>query len=420
MIEFKTAGESHGKAIMALLEGLPADIEVNKNIINEKLRRRQGGYGRGGRMKIERDRVEIISGIRNGKTIGSPIGLLIYNRDWENWKKIMSPFTAEENSEENINIEGDNKIKEVTRKITKPRPGHADLAGVIKYSLHDIRNILERASARETAGRVAVGGLLDNFLRYFNIDIISHVIQLGNIECPDIDAGFSKLKEKVYDSPLHCYDEKTEKKMMNYIDKIKEKRDTLGGVIEIRTTNLPIGLGTHIQWKERLDARLAAALMSIPAIKGVEIGTAFENAGNTGSHVHDEIFYSKEKGFYHKTNRAGGVEGGITNGEPLILRMAMKPIPTLYKPLNSVDIESGNSFKASVERSDVTAVPAAGVVGEAMVAYVISRALLEKFGGDNIEEIMNNYRNFIDNRNLPAANKKKKNNNGQFDMGWDL
>jgi len=394
MLDFRTAGESHGKGIMAIVEGLPAGIKIDKKIINEKLRRRQGGYGRGGRMEIEKDKIEIISGIRKTKTIGSPVGLLIYNKDWENWKDTMSPFPSQEEVEEEIKIKNDEELKKVYKKVTKPRPGHADLAGVIKYNLDDIRNILERASARETAARTAVGGLLASFLSYFNIDIISHVIQLGEIKCNKCEDSFSELKNKVYDSPLHCFDKDIEEEMKEYIDKTKEKGDTLGGVVEIRTTKLPVGLGSHTQWKNRLDSKIAAALMSIPAIKGVEIGPAFENAAHTGSNVHDEIFYNQKEGFYHQTNRAGGLEGGITNGEPLIARIAMKPIPTLYKPLNSVDINTGESFKASIERSDVTALPAAGVVGEAMVTYIIATAILEKFGGDNIEEVVNNYRQF--------------------------
>ena len=394
MLEFRTAGESHGKAIMAILEGLPAGIKINKKLIDDKLRRRQGGYGRGGRMKIESDKVKIISGIRKSKTIGSPIGLLIYNKDWENWQETMSPFSVDEKITNKIKIESDTQIKNVAEKVTKPRPGHADLAGAIKYNLSDIRNILERASARETAARTAVGGLLDNFLKYFNIDIISHVVQIGGIKCNECEIPFSDLKERVFNSPLHCANKNIEKKMMKYIDKIKEKGDTLGGVMELRTTNLPTGLGSHTQWNRKLDYKIAGALMSIPAIKGVEIGNAFKNVVIPGSRVHDEIYYDEEKGFYHKTNRAGGLEGGITNGEPIIVRIAMKPIPTLYKPLNSVDINTGKSFKASIERSDVTAVPAAGVVGEAMLAYIISEAILNKFGGDNIEEVLVNYKQF--------------------------
>jgi chorismate synthase len=394
MLEFRTAGESHGRALMTIIDGLPAGINIDLERINRKLYRRQGGYGRGGRMKIERDRVELISGIRQGKTIGSPVGILIYNRDWENWDKIMSPFPVDKIEGEH-KIISDNRLKKVQGKVTKPRPGHADLAGAIKYNTDDIRNILERASARETAVRTAVGGLLDNFLDYFNIDIISHVIQIGKLNSVNPDIDFSELKSRVLNSPLHCYDRKKEKEMMDYIDSIKEKGDTLGGIIEIRTTSLPPGLGSHTQWNRKLDGQIAQALMSIPGIKGIEIGPAFENSAIEGSRVHDEIFYNEDKGFYHNTNRAGGLEGGISNGEPLIIRLAMKPIPTLYQPLMSVDIKSKKEFKASVERSDVTAVPAAGVVAEAMLSFIISKAILEKFGGDSIREIMDNYKQYL-------------------------
>ncbi len=398
MLDFKTAGESHGKGLIVIVEGLPADIEVDIDLINKKMLRRQGGYGRGGRMDIEEDQVEIFSGIRAGKTIGSPVSFLIHNDDWENWKEVMSPFEQDITVKEEISIKKDDRVKEISRKVTKPRPGHADLAGVIKYGLDDIRNILERASARETAARTAMGGLIDNLLRYFDIEIISHVLQVGKIEAESPDVSFAELKNRVINSPLHCYDSQKEQEMIAYIDKIKEKGDSLGGVIEIVTTPLPIGLGSHTEWRRKLDGKLAAALMSIPAIKGVEIGTAFKNSGKKGSEVHDEIYYSDQKGYYRKTNRAGGVEGGISNGEPLKLRMAMKPIPTLYQPLKSVDIKTKKPFTAGVERSDVTAVPAAGVVGEAMVSFVLGQVLIEKFGGDNIGEMLNNYEQFLDNR----------------------
>lgn len=396
MIDFRTAGESHGKGLMVIIEDLPAGIEIDKNLINNKLARRQGGYGRGGRMKIETDKVEVFSGIRKGKTIGSPVGLLIYNKDWENWKQVMSPDSLQISGKGEIKIKKDKQVKKISSRVTRPRPGHADLAGVIKYNLDDIRNILERASARETAARTAMGGLLANLLKYFEIDVISHVIQLGEIEASSPELTFSELKERVYSSPLHCYDREKEQEMMDYIDRVKEQGDSLGGVIELRTTPLPPGLGSHTQWMKKLDARLTQALMSIPAIKGVEIGSAFDNASRPGSKVHDEIDYDDKGGFSRRTNRAGGLEGGITNGEPLIVRMAMKPIPTLYKPLQSVDIETKELFDASVERSDVTAVPAAGVVGEAMVNFVLAQALKEKFGGDHIQEMLNNYQQYKD------------------------
>src|SRR5690554_3748962 len=397
MLDFKTAGESHGKGLMAIIDGLPSGIEIDLGVINDKLARRQGAYGRGGRMKIERDRVEIFSGVRNKKTMGSPVGLLIHNRDWENWKEVMSPEAISSSELEEIIIKKDQRIRKIKKELTRPRPGHADLAGALKYNLKDIRNILERASARETAVRTAVGAFMDNFLKYFDIQIISHLLSLGRIRA-EIPEGidFYSLKARVLSSPLACFDQDTEKKMMEYIDLIKEEGDSLGGVIELRSNSLPVGLGSHTTWEKRLDGMLSQALMSIPAIKGVEIGSAFENAGKRGSEVHDEIYYSPERAYYRLSNRAGGLEGGMSNGQPLIIRLAMKPIPTLYKPLKSVDIKSKKAFAASVERSDVTAVPAAGVVAEAMVSFILSRALLEKFGGDSMEEIMNNYNNYLE------------------------
>ena len=400
MLSFKTAGESHGKGLVAIIDGLPAGIEVDIEHINDKLARRQGGYGRGGRMKIEKDRVEIFSGVRAGKTMGSPVALLIHNRDWVNWQEVMAVegMVAEDEVGDNkLNIIKDERLEKVEKKVTRPRPGHADLAAALKYNADDIRNILERASARETAARVVVGGLTDCLLRYFDIDIVSHVIQLGSISAPlEGKVSFAELKERVYASPLHCYDREKEEEMMKYIDEIRRAGDTLGGIVEIRTTPLPVGLGSHTQWDRRLDGRIAQALMSIPAVKGVEIGPAFENSTLPGSKVHDEIFYTKERGYYRKTNRAGGLEGGTSNGQPLIVRIAMKPIPTLYRPLQSVDMKTKEPFEASIERSDVTAVPAAGVVAEAMLSFVLAQALLEKFGGDSIDEMLGNYKAYLD------------------------
>ncbi len=399
MLNFKTAGESHGKGLMAIIDGLPAGIEVNIDHINKKLARRQGGYGRGGRMKIETDQVEVISGIRQGNTMGSPVSLIISNKDWDNWQEVMSVEKNIADSENPVNneviIKKDNKLKKIKKVVTRPRPGHADLAAAQKYNTKDIRNILERASARETAARVAVGGITDNLLAYFDIGIISHLIQLGEISSPVEDVSYKELKETVENSPLHCYNKEKEKEMIKYIDNVMDKGDTLGGIIEIRTSPLPVGLGSHTQWDRKLDGLIAQALMSIPAIKGVEIGPAFDNTTTPGSEVHDEIFYSEERGYYRKTNRAGGLEGGVTNGQSLVVRIAMKPIPTLYQPLQSVDLHTKEAFSASVERSDVTAVPAAGVVAEAMLSFVLAQALLEKFGGDSIEEIMSNYKNYL-------------------------
>ncbi|MFP4662172.1 MAG: chorismate synthase [Halanaerobiales bacterium] len=399
MLNFKTAGESHGKGLIAIVEGLPAGIEVSIDYINNKLARRQGGYGRGGRMKIETDVVDIYSGIRAGKTMGSPVGILIHNKDWENWQGVMAAEKKKNRSvtsdNDEITIKKDGKLKKIKKVVTRPRPGHADLAGIQKYNTDDIRNILERASARETAARTAVGGLTDNFLRYFDIDIISHVIQLGEISVPPIDVNFMELRDKVIDSPLHCFNKEKEEEMMDYVDRIKEKGDSLGGIIEIQTTPLPVGLGSHTQWDRKLDGLLSRALMSIPAVKGVEIGPAFSNSTLPGSQVHDEIYYEDNMGYYRKTNRAGGIEGGVSNGQPLVIRIAMKPIPTLYKPLQSVDIHSKESFAASVERSDVTAVPACGVVGESMISFVLAQAILNKFGGDSIEETLSNFESYI-------------------------
>ncbi|MFW6029714.1 MAG: chorismate synthase, partial [Halanaerobiales bacterium] len=327
--------------------------------------------------------------------IGSPLSFLIKNKDWENWQEVMYAEKREGDSSDIVNIKKDGRLKEIKRVVSRPRPGHADLSGAIKYKTNDIRNILERASARETAARTAVGGITDCFLKYFDIDIISHVTQIGEIVSEKTNVEFSELKKVVIDSPLHCYDKVKEREMMNYIDRVKEEGDSLGGIIELRTTSLPVGLGSHTQWDRKLDALISQALISIPAIKAVEIGPAIKNAKSVGSKVHDEIFYSVDRGYYRQTNRAGGIEGGMSNGEPLIIRVAMKPIPTLYQPLKSVDINSKESFKASVERSDVTAVPAAGVVAESMLSFVIARALLDKFGGDSVDEIMSSYKAYI-------------------------
>jgi chorismate synthase len=297
-------------------------------------------------------------------------------------------------NEGTIKIKKDKKINEVKKKITIPRPGHADLAGLLKYGLSDIRNISERASARETAARTAMGGLMDCFLDYFNLEVGHYLKNIGDFCLSQPALTFRELKKRVYNSSLSCYDKGEEEKIKEMIDRYQTKGDTLGGVLEVITTPLPVGLGDHIHWDDKLDGKLAQGLMSIPAVKGVEIGPAFRNASLPGSKVHDEIYYDhKQKEFYHKTNRAGGVEGGISNGEPLRLRVAMKPLPTLYQPLNSVNIKSGERVEASIERSDVTALPAAGIVAESMVAFVLARELLEKFGGDNITETMNNFRN---------------------------
>jgi chorismate synthase len=346
------------------------------------------GYGRGGRMLIEKDTVAILSGVRWGKTIGSPITLGIQNRDWENWQEKMSPHE---------------RFKDEKIRVTRSRPGHADLPGAMKYNHNDVRNILERSSARETAARVAVGAVAKALLAAFEIQITGFVTELGGIKAERRNLPFSSRCELSAKSELFTYDSEAEARMKNEIDRVKEAGDTVGGVIEVVVTGVPPGLGSHVQWDRKLDSRLAMALMSIQAIKGVEIGSGFDSARNPGSKVHDEIYYDsgrvahgESSGFYRKTNNAGGIEGGISNGEEIVVRAAMKPIPTLYKPLKSVDILTKEPFEATVERSDTCAVPAAAVVAEAMVAIEIANAFAEKFGGDSMDEINRNFRSYIE------------------------
>ena len=388
MLRYLTAGESHGPQLTAIIEGLPANLELSEEAINIDLARRQGGYGRGGRMQIEKDTVEILSGVRWGKTIGSPITLCVKNRDWVNWKKKMSPYE----------IHRDDKIR-----VTRSRPGHADLPGAMKYDQHDVRNILERSSARETAARVAVGSVARAFLARFGVIVWGSVAELGGIKANRPNLPLRTLQEMTAKSELFTCDAAAETEMKALIDQMKEAGDTLGGIIEVTASGVPVGLGSHVQWDRKLDARLAMAVMSIQAIKGVEIGLGFATAKNPGSMVHDEIYYDSTRilrgettGYYRKTNNAGGIEGGISNGEEIIVRAAMKPIPTLYKPLRSVDLVTKEPFDATVERSDVCAVPAASVVAEATVAIEIADAFLEKFGGDTMEEIWRNYENYND------------------------
>ena len=400
-IRFLTSGESHGKALTGILEGIPSGLFISADYIDKDLRRRQGGYGRGGRMKIGTDHAEILSGVRWGKTIGSPIAILIENRDWANWQDIMRAEARGQRAE--------------SRAVTRPRPGHADLAGAIKYDTHDIRNILERSSARETAMRVALGAVAKKFLSDFNVMIGSYVIQIGKQQSASSsqhknEKGLPVIFKDAEKSPVRCPDKNASQKMVKLIDRAIKEGNSLGGIFEVLVTGLPIGLGSHTQWDRRLDGRLAQALMSIQAIKGVEIGIGFEMGRRFGSEVMDEIFYSPSPspsplegegrvgghfGFYRKTNNAGGIEGGMTNGMPIILRAVMKPIPTLKKSLSSVDINTKKPFKAAYERSDVCAVPAAGVVGEAMAALVIADAFLEKFGGDSMTEVKRNYNSYL-------------------------
>jgi len=386
-LRFLTAGESHGKGLIGILEGIPSGLSLSSDDINKELKRRQMGYGRGGRMKIESDRAEIISGVRWGKTIGSPISILIENKDWKNWETGMS-----------ADIEHEGSISPVTR----PRPGHADLAGVLKFAHPDIRNILERSSARETAMRVALGSIAKKFLSEFGIVTGSYVIQIGAVKIRDYElviknTDFEVLFSTAEESPVRCPDIEASGQIIRLIDEAIKKGDTLGGVFEVFVTGLPPGLGSHIQWDKRLEGILCHAIMGIQAIKGVEIGAGFSMADRSGSEVMDEIFYDAENAhFFRKTNNAGGIEGGMTNGMPVIIRAAMKPIPTLKKPLRSVDIITKEAFEAAYERSDTCAVPAASVIGEAVTALVIADAFLEKFSGDSIGETARNHGSYLE------------------------
>lgn len=374
-LRYLTAGESHGPALTAIIDGVPAGLGISKEYINEQLARRQGGYGRGGRMLIEKDQVDFLSGVRGGTTMGSPITLQIQNKDWPNWEKTMAA-----GAEADLN----------DRTVTKPRPGHADLIGSMKYGHKDLRNILERASARETAIRVAAGTIGRQIIESLGIEIAGHVTNIGGIQANIGELKIEELKQFTQNSELAVADADAEAKMIERIKLSKQAGDTLGGIFEIWVEGCPPGLGSYIQWDKKIDGKLAQSLMSIQAIKAVEVGAGLEVASLPGSAVHDEIFYDDYRGFYRNTNRAGGIEGGMTNGERIIIRAAMKPIPTLYKPLRSVDLETKESFEASIERSDVCAVTAALVVGEAVVAFTLAQALLEKFGQDNMVEVKRN------------------------------
>ncbi len=380
-MRFLTAGESHGSALTGIIEGIPAGLAINENYINEQLARRQGGYGRGRRMSIENDRIKILSGVRFGITTGSPLSLMIENKDWPNWEKVMSQHSIDKSDD---------------RAITTPRPGHADLSGGIKYRHRDLRNVLERASARETAMRVAVGAVAALLLEHFGIHTVSFVTAIGDVKAEnhDVQKGSAAQIEKARSSLLYCLDNQAESLIVERIDRAKEQGYSLGGVFEVRVEGVPTGLGSHVHWDRRLDGILAGALMSIPAIKGVEIGLGFDVAARKGSEAHDEILLDKEGNIYRATNRAGGLEGGMTNGETLVLRAAMKPIPTLMKPLSSINLANLSINPASVERADVCAVPAASVVGEAVVSWEIARAFLQKFSGDSIGEVEEAYINY--------------------------
>jgi len=375
-MRFLTAGESHGPGLVAVIEGLPAGLDLDLALIDRDLFRRQSGYGRGERMKIERDRVQVLSGLRFGCTLGSPLSLLLENKDFVNWQDKMAPF-----GEKPAGLPA----------LTRPRPGHADLSGALKYGHDDLRNVLERASARETAARTAVGAVARQLLTVFGISVVSHVVAIGQVFALPWQGDLTELTAAAEASPVRCADAAAAETMLKEIDLAREQGDSLGGVAEVLVTGLPVGLGSHVHWDRRLDSRLAAALMSIPAIKGVEVGGGFGLAKLPGSRVHDEIAHSRERGYYRLTNRAGGLEGGITTGGDLLLRVAMKPIPTLCQPLQSVDMSSHQPFPAAVERSDVCAVPAAGVVAEAAAAWEVACALREKFGGDALAEMKANY-----------------------------
>lgn len=388
MPRFLTAGESHGRGLVALIESFPAGIEISLDNINRQMRRRQHGFGRGQRMKIEPDTVIIQTGVRHGKTLGSPIALLIENKDWTNWRKIMHP-------QHDISKRLTSMQKKRAYDVTAPRPGHTDLAGAIKYDTHDMRNVLERSSARETAARVACGAVARQMLEQFGIVIASHVTSIGRAKLSRKRIAFNSIFETSDESPVRCVDKKTEDKMIAEIKLAAKKQDTLGGIFEVRIGGLPVGLGGNAQWYQRLDARLACAFMSIQSVKGVEIGDAFDSAKKFGSQVHDGIYYdskkSASKGFYRKKNAAGGIEGGLSNGAEIIIRAVCKPISTLMQPLDTIDVKTKQPAKAMVERSDICVVPAAGVVGEAMAAMIIADAFLEKFGGDSKREIMANF-----------------------------
>jgi chorismate synthase len=375
MLRFLDAGESHGKCLLGIIEGLPAGLSLSEENFNFNLKRRQRGYGRGDRMKIEQDRVEILSGVVEGKTIGSPLGLMIKNKDWENWQeKKYLPMAI-------------------------PRPGHADFSGTLKYGFKDVRKVLERASARQTAMRVAIGSAASSLLKEFSIEIYSYVSRIGQVKARRITSFDSKIKAEINKSPVYCIDGIASIGMCREIDRAQEKGDSLGGVFEVVITGVPVGLGSYVQWDRRLDARLASAFMSIPGVKAVEIGKGIESSEKKGSAVHDEIFAPEESEkdysqYYRKTNRAGGIEGGITNGEKVVIRAYLKPIPTLVNPLRSIDFTTKKETMAIYQRSDICVVPAASVVGETVAGWEIAAAFLEKFGGDSLAEIKENYKNY--------------------------
>ena len=399
-LRFTTAGESHGQALVSILEGMPAGLPLVADDVNVELARRQHGYGRGRRMQIERDTVEFLAGVRAGETIGSPIAMLIQNRDWQNWQEIMNPAPDPGPAEAPDGDAGAATVSRLRKRaVTRVRPGHADLTGLLKYDRDDARDILERASARETTARVAAAAVCRRFLGEFDVRIGSHLVHLGGIDATrpaDMPADINAAADE---SPLRTLDRAAEQRMIAYIDEIKRAGNTLGGVCEVVADGLPVGLGSHVSWDRKLDGRIGAAIMSIPAVKGVEIGMGFQAARVTGAEVHDEIVPMPDSprtgNVRRKSNRAGGLEGGMTTGEPLLVRVAMKPISTLMRPLGTVDVATGAVAAAVAERSDVTAVPAMGVIAEAMIAYVLADAFLEKFGGDSLGETRRNYDSYL-------------------------
>lgn len=381
-LRYLTAGETHGPQLTAIIEGLPSQLTLDFEELNFQLHRRQKGYGRGRRMQIEKDTAQIVGGVRHGYTTGAPVALVVANNDWTHWRNIM-------------NIEPIEGTDEEKRRVHRPRPGHADLNGGLKYNHKDLRNVLERSSARETTVRVACGAIARQFLAEFGIKVAGQVIRIGEIEAPPHNLSIDELIEKTEASSVRVVDAETEKKMEAYIDQIKEDGDSIGGIVECIVEGVPIGLGSYVQYDRKLDARIAQGVMSINAFKGVEIGIGFEAGILRGSQVHDEIMYNEQQGYHRASNRLGGFEGGMTNGMPVVVRGVMKPIPTLYKPLQSVDIDTKEAFTAQVERSDACAVPAASVVMEHVIAWEIATAFLEKFGGDSMDEIKANYNNYL-------------------------
>ena len=379
MLRYLTSGESHGQSLISILDGIPSNIELNIEEINRELEKRQGGYGRGGRMKIEKDKINILGGVRGKITLGGPISIEVKNKDYENWIQYMNPM-------EDVDFE--------SKKVDNVRPGHADLVGCLKYDFEDARNVLERSSARETASKVAIGAICKQVLKNFDIDFVSRVVQIGSVG-DNNSYEFDYIKENVDNSQVRCVNKEIEKEIIKEIDKVKSEGDTLGGVVEIRVKNLIPGLGSYTQFDKKIDGELAMHLMSVQAIKGVEIGIGFDVSNNPGSCVMDEIYYDNENGIKRKTNRLGGIEGGMTTGEELVIRCAMKPIPTLYKPLKSINVNTLESYSASIERSDNCAVPACSVVCENVVAFVVCKYFLGKIGGDNLADLKSNYNSYV-------------------------